>query len=120
MVRTAVPLGNILLAVEESVATAEQLLRRARQVGGERVEVPVLAGKQEATRLTVTFTGPTTARTEGEDTERTFTVDAAGRLLAGWSESRGLTTRREPPAAPQPQPAEKRRLARARATGDRG
>lgn len=98
--RAAVPDGTVVFPLEESVAMVEQVLRRARQVGGQRMEVPVLMAGGETRRLTVTFTGPTTALIEGEDTDLTVTVDADGRLLAGRSESRGLTIRREPPPAP--------------------
>lgn len=99
---SAVPDGTIVFPLEESVAMVEQVLRRARQVGGERVEVPVLTEGGETQRLTVTFTGPTTALVEGEGTELSATVDSVGRLLAARSESRGLTIRREPAAAAQP------------------
>lgn len=90
-VRDAIP-----LPVAESPAMLEQILRRARALGGEQVQVPILSQDGETSAVSVQFTGADGARVRAGDTEWTVTTDDAGRLLAASSAAQDLTIRRDP------------------------
>ena len=88
--------------VGESPAMLEQILRRARVVGGERVQVPIVDADGQVSSVTVHFTGADGARIQAGETEWTVSTDAAGRLLSGSSAAQDLAIRREAGAAGPP------------------
>lgn len=92
--------GTIPIPVSEAVAMVEQILRRARALGGNRAEIPTLTtedGVRTGT-ATVTFTGADSARVvvrgDGSSTEMHVATDAAGRLLGARVPASGLVIRR--------------------------
>jgi hypothetical protein len=103
---TAVPAGVIPIPVSEAVAMAEQILRRARVLGGTTATVPVLSLEDgaELGTATVTFMGADSARMQfgggsggsGEGTEVIAATDAVGRLLGGRIPGQGFVIRRDP------------------------
>jgi len=95
---------GVLPYINPSMALVEQLLRRARVVGGTVVELPVFladAGAQTVS-ATITFAGPDSARVALGDTEMRLSTDGAGRLLGGTVPAQGITIERTValPAAP--------------------
>ena len=100
-----VPVGVIPIAVGEAVAMAEQILRRARVLGGTTVRVPILPleGGAELGMATVTFMGTDSARVRfssggrdaGEGNELIAATDAVGRLLGGRLPEQGYVIRRD-------------------------
>lgn len=94
--RFAAPGGPVPIPVEESAVMLEQVLMRARKIGGEQVQVPIISGEGEIVNLSVTFTGPGQARVEAEGTRLDLRTDAQGRLLSGSNEGGNLTIRRTP------------------------
>jgi hypothetical protein len=88
--RTAAPAGVIPFPVGESLDMVEQILRRARRLGGGTVQVPVVAleGGAKPGTATVTFMGADSARVQftfqgGSANEVVAATDAEGRLLGG-------------------------------------
>ena len=82
--------------INPSPSLMEQIVRRARALGGSRVDVPVWlpsAGGQNVTAM-VEFTTPDSARLTMGTTELRLHVDAAGRVLGGAIPSQGLTLER--------------------------
>jgi hypothetical protein len=90
--------------INPSMALAEQILRRARVVGGPEVEVPVFltSGSIQTVTATVSFVGSDSARIALGGAELRFATDATGRVLGGTIPSQGLSIERtrELPAAP--------------------
>ena len=97
--RIGVPRGTIPIPVSEAVATLEQILRRARALGGTQATVPILTIEKgvETGRAEVTFTGDS-ARVviHGDDSSNEVMVatDSAGRLLGGRVPASGVVIRR--------------------------
>jgi hypothetical protein len=98
--RIGVARGTIPIPVSEAVAMVEQILRRARAMGGTRAEIPTLTienGVKTGT-ATVTFSGADSARVvirgEGTSNEMHVATDAAGRLLGARVPASGLVIRR--------------------------
>ena len=96
----AVARGTIPIPVSEAVGMVEQLLRRARAIGGTTAEIPTLIvekGVRTGT-ATVTFTGRDSARVvvrgDGSSTEMHVATDAAGHLLGARVPASGLVIRR--------------------------
>jgi hypothetical protein len=99
--RIGVPRGTIPIPVSEAVATVEQILRRARALGGTHATVPVLTIEKGVHTGTaqVTFAGDSArvvVRGEGSSTEMMVATDSAGRLLGGRVPASGLVIRRTP------------------------
>jgi len=82
--------------INPSMALAEQMVRRARVVGGTQVELPVFVagtGGQTVT-ASVTFAGADSAQVNLAGTTLRFAVDREGRLLGGLVPEQGLTVSR--------------------------
>ena len=75
----------------------EQVVRRARSVGGEKVEIPVyrFVGKKTLPAI-VTFKGSDAARVEVGDKVFDLVIDREGRILAGQITAYGITIERLP------------------------
>ena len=84
----------------------EQIVRRARVIGGSPVQVPVWAasGGGQPTTATVTLEG-NQARILVNNVEVQLTLDESGRITGGSVPQQGLTLERRPPGAPAPAPA---------------
>ena len=99
--RIGVARGTIPIPLSEAVAMVEQILRRARAMGGTRAEIPTLTienGVRTGTAI-VTFSGDSAhvvARGGGTSTEMHVATDAAGRLLGARLPASGLVIRRTP------------------------
>ncbi len=100
--RTAAPAGLIPMPVGESLDMIEQVLRRARALGGGTAQIPVVAledGAKSGT-ATVTFMGADSARVRfslpGSTNEVIAATDGQGRLLGGRVPRSGYVIRREP------------------------
>jgi hypothetical protein len=103
--RTQAPRGVIPIPVAEAVGMIEQVLRRARSMGGTTAEVPVVAleGGAKLGTAAVTFMGADSARlqlrfpgAESSSNELIVATDAAGRLLGGRAPKYGYVIRRDP------------------------
>lgn len=105
--RVQVPAGVISIPISEAVTMAEQILRRARVLGGNPVPVPVLTLESgvELGTATVTFAGADSARIQfgpragqpgSTGTELVAHTDSAGRLLGGRIPAQGYVIRRTP------------------------
>ena len=94
--RGAVPYLN------PSPSLMEQIIRRARAIGGDRVEVPVfvLGSGGQTIPATVTFSGTDTAQLSLAGTDVAVTTDATGRLLRASIPAQNLTIERTSGAAP--------------------
>lgn len=82
--------------VNPSPSLMEQIVRRARAIGGERVEVPVWLpanGGQNAS-ATVVFMAPDSAELSLATARIRMRTDAQGRLLGGSIPAQGLTIER--------------------------
>lgn len=101
MVRRAVPRGT-LPYVNPSPSLMEQIVRRARVIGGSQVSVPVIiAGAAgQAAPVMVSFTGTDSVRVELSGVALLLHVDPAGGILGGTVPVQGLTIIRSA-AAPQ-------------------
>lgn len=93
-VRRATPRGT-LPYVNPSPALLEQIVRRARALGGNPggapVQVPVLAGGAQSTPATVTFASADSARVDLANTDVRLRVDGAGAVLGGSVPAQGVT-----------------------------
>jgi hypothetical protein len=91
--RTTVP--GVVPYLNPSPAFMEQIVRRARAMGGERVEVPIWipTGGQNAT-ATVAFTAPGAAVLSLGGVEVQLQVDPQGRVTGGSVPAQGLTIER--------------------------
>ena len=95
--------------IDPSPSLMEQIVRRARALGGRRADVPVWlpsGGGQNAT-ATVEFTATDSVRLRMGGTEVLLHVDADGRVLGGSIPSQGLTLERQAEASrmrPDPGP----------------
>ncbi|HEX8359262.1 MAG TPA: hypothetical protein VF613_04115 [Longimicrobium sp.] len=100
--RTAAPAGLIPMPVGESLDMVEQVLRRARALGGGTAQIPVVAleGGARSGTATVTFMAADSARVqfrfEGSSNELIAATDATGRLLGGRVPRHGYVIRRDP------------------------
>lgn len=105
--RVQVPAGVIPIPISEAVTMAEQILRRARVLGGNPVTVPVLTLEDgaELGTATVTFAGADSARIQfgprdgqpgSTSTELVAHTDSVGRLLGGRIPAQGYVIRRTP------------------------
>src|SRR6185503_13435429 len=74
-----VPPGTIPNPVADSLAILEQVIRRAKIVGGTRVEVPTLPGTLRPQRVFVTFTAPDAVRIESASAVIDAKIDKEGR-----------------------------------------
>lgn len=94
-VRRAVPPGT-LPYLNPSPSLMEQIVRRARAVGGTTVSVPLLiAGSGgQTTPATVTFTPPDSARVTVAGVAVMLRVDSTGAVTGGAVPSQGLTISR--------------------------
>lgn len=93
--RRQVPPGTIPY-INPSPSLMEQIVRRARQIGGERVEVPVFLGGEGAqtASVVVTFMGADSARVALGDVQVYLHVDASGTLLGGRVPAQNVTIER--------------------------
>lgn len=99
------PAGVIPIPMSEAIAMAEQILRRARVMGGTTVPVPILSleNGMEVGTAVVTFMGTDSARVRftgpgsgGEGgSELIAATDAVGRLLGGRLPGQGYVIRRD-------------------------
>jgi hypothetical protein len=82
--------------INPSMALAEQILRRARVIGGTQVELPVFltTGSIQTVTAAVTFVGNDSARVAFGGTELRLATDEAGRVLGGTVPAQGLTIER--------------------------
>lgn len=94
--RSAIPFIN------PSMSLVEQILRRARAVGGTTVDVPVFiaAAGGQTSPARVTFVGTDSATVLLGPAEFRVRVDGDGRLLGGGVPSQGLVIERLPAATP--------------------
>ena len=93
--RRAAPAGAIPY-INPSPVLMEQIIRRARAIGGERVEVPIVvagSGGQVAT-ATVTFQGARGATLDVAGVEIIFALDDAGRVLSATVPSQNVSIER--------------------------
>ncbi|HEX8694169.1 MAG TPA: hypothetical protein VF746_17235 [Longimicrobium sp.] len=103
--RRQIPAGSIPF-VNPSPSLLEQIVRRARAIGGSPVQVPIWAasgGGQPAT-ATVILEG-NQARIQISNVEVQLTLDESGRVFGGGVPVQGLTLERRPPGATAPAPA---------------
>lgn len=94
--RTATQPGAVPY-LNPSPSLMEQVLRRARALGGDTVRVPVLViggGAQSTVPATVTFVPPDSARIVLGPAELRVRTDDAGRLLGGTVPAQGVTIER--------------------------
>jgi hypothetical protein len=79
--------------INPSIATFEQIVRRARVLGGGRREVPIYVAGQEGdpTTAAVAFLGPDSATVAVGGVEMRFAIDAEGHVLGGAVPSQSLT-----------------------------
>ncbi len=77
------------------IGMLEQVVRRARIIGGERIELPVFrfVGKKTIS-ATITFKNPDSARVEVGGKVFQLVVDREGRILAGQIPAYGITIER--------------------------
>ncbi|MBA4157837.1 MAG: hypothetical protein H0X65_10220 [Gemmatimonadetes bacterium] len=82
--------------INPSPSLMEQIVRRARQIGGERVEVPVFLGGEGAQTgaVSVTFMGADSARLVLGDVQVHLHIDASGTLLGGRVPAQNVTIER--------------------------
>lgn len=94
-VKRAVPPGT-LPYLNPSPSLMEQIVRRARAEGGNRVAIPLLiAGSGgETAPATVTFMPPDSARVELAGVAVMLRVDSAGAVLGGTVPAQGITITR--------------------------
>jgi hypothetical protein len=101
VIRQAVPAGSIPF-VNPSPVLMEQIVRRARAIGGSPVQVPIwlVAGGGQSAMSTVTFVEGGATFTLGP-VEVSVTLDEQGRINGGNIPQQGLTlARREATAVP--------------------
>jgi hypothetical protein len=82
--------------INPSPSAMEQIVRRARAIGGTRTEVPIWipnAGGQNMTAV-VLWTGPGAAELTVSETSILLQVDAQGRITSGFIPSQQLTIER--------------------------
>lgn len=93
---------GIVPFINPSPSGMEQLVRRARAMGGERVEVPIWVpgGGGQMTTATVTFTAPDSAQVVLGDVQMLLRVDPQGRVLGGSVPAQGLTLERTASGTP--------------------
>jgi hypothetical protein len=90
-----VPPGTIPSPVPESLMVLEQVIRRARVIGGSSVDVPILPGTLKVQRVKVIFRSADTAEVRTADATILAKIDAAGRLLSATEPNQKITIRRE-------------------------
>lgn len=100
-VRVPVRPGTVLY-FNPSPAMLEQAVRRARAIGGTRVEVPVhvLSGRGAGATSVITFVGADSATATLGQAETRLAVDREGRILGGSIPSSGVVIERLPAARP--------------------
>ncbi len=98
--RTAVPHGTLPYA-NPSATLMEQIVRRARVLGGTSVAVPLLIASTggKTASAAVSFTSPDSARMEIAGVTILLRVDAAGDILSGSVPSQGVVIARSAAAA---------------------
>lgn len=96
-VRVAVQRGAVLY-FNPSPAMLEQAVRRARAIGGTRVEVPVhvLSGRGGGATSVITFVGADSATATLGQAETRLAVDREGRILGGSIPGSGVVIERLP------------------------
>lgn len=72
---------SIPMPINESIIMLEQVIRRARAIGGRTVQVPIITRNLQQERVTVTFEGADTSRVLARDAIIIAKIDAQGRLL---------------------------------------
>jgi hypothetical protein len=79
-----VPAG-VVPFLDPSAVCMEEIIRRAKTLGGESVRVPIalLSAPQQVTTALVTFSSPTQARLESGSVIVELTIDERGRILRG-------------------------------------
>lgn len=103
--RRQIPAGSIPF-VNPSPSLMDQIVRRARAIGGSSVQVPVWAasGGGQPTTATVTLEG-NRARIHVNNVDVLLDYDGSGRLTGGSVPQQGLTIERRPAGAPPRPPA---------------
>lgn len=93
----AAPRGAVVV-VNPSPTAFEQIARRARAIGGQTVQVPVLvlAGGGQTATATVTFGGDGVATIEVANVRIDLRLDETGAIVGGGVPSQGLTLSRAP------------------------
>ncbi|MGI8508961.1 MAG: hypothetical protein ACR2MQ_06520 [Gemmatimonadaceae bacterium] len=93
--RTIVPQGTLPYA-SPSATLMEQIIRRARVIGGTSVAVPLLIASTDGKTASaaVSFSGPDSARMEIAGVTILLGVDAAGDILSGSVPSQGVAITR--------------------------
>jgi hypothetical protein len=93
---------RLVVFINPSPALLEQVILRARAMGGERVEVPVWvpSGGGQSVSATVAFDGPEAATVTMGDTQLMARMDARGRLLSASVPAQGVTFERGPGVTP--------------------
>jgi len=90
-----VPQGTIPNPVPESLAILEQVIRRAKAIGGPSVRVPVLPGTLRAQWVFVETTGPDTVKVRSASATIEARIDAEGRLLSASEPNQKIAIQRE-------------------------
>lgn len=95
MLRTAVPHGTLPYA-SPSASLMEQIVRRARVIGGTTVAVPLLIASTggKTASAAVSFSNPDSARMEIAGVTILLRVDAAGNILSGSVPAQGVVIAR--------------------------
>lgn len=101
--RTAVPQGT-LPYINPSASLMEQIVRRARIVGGKQVTVPVLVASTggQTTTATVSFPSPDSAHIQLAGVTVLLRVDSAGTIMSGSVPVQGITIARSDVSAGAP------------------
>ena len=90
---------GVIPYINPSPSLMEQIVRRAKAIGGDRVDVPIWVpggGGQNAT-ATVQTTAPDSVRLTVGTTEVLLQIDPRGRVLGGSVPAQGLTLERTAP-----------------------
>lgn len=93
-----VPRNTIPVPVDESVMMVEQIIRHARQLGGETQQVSLLSikeGKPSVDNVSVTFTDARNVRVQGTDSSLEVETDADGRILSARDPGQNVVIERE-------------------------
>jgi hypothetical protein len=90
---------GVVAYINPSPSLMEQIVRRARAIGGARVEVPiwVTSGGGQNLSAAVEFTAPDAAVLTLGNTQVQLRVDGEGRVLGGSVVAQALTITRNPP-----------------------
>lgn len=90
-----IPRGAIPNLVPESLAVLEQVIRRAKVLGGKQVRIPVLPGTMRPQWVYLTMTAPDSVQIDAASARIDAKIDGEGRLLSASEPNQKITIRRE-------------------------